>query len=48
MKTRKFHNWLLAMFLAIILCLGTALPGPDDIETAQMTADAVTQLGGVK
>ena len=48
MKTRKFHNWLLAMFLAIVLCLGTALSGPDDIETAQMTADAVTQLGEVK
>lgn len=48
MKTRKFHNWLLAMFLAVVLCLGTALSGPDDIETAQMTADAVSALGDMK
>jgi hypothetical protein len=42
MKT--LTNWALATLLAAVLCLGTALGGPDDIEVMQATAEAVTAL----
>ena len=38
---------LFALFLGLF-AIGASLDGPDDIETAQLTAQAVTDLGETK
>ena len=42
-------NWALGLLFIAVWAIGTAaLNNYDDTENAQMTADAVTQLGEVK
>lgn len=46
MNTLK--NWLAAAVMALLIAASWQLDGPSDTETAQLTADAITQLGEVK